>query len=219
MLSDGANTTIDDLKVGTKVRFAEAQPADNDQVTWGEPVFVSNADITITQENPHVSVQLKNQADDTFGTFKLSKKLSGPDERNSNIPDTFTVRATWTEANGQPQSKDLQVSKSGEIGFGEDLKNSTVVTLAEISPENGNGLAWGVSAWSGDVTVGENSTGEVVIGKQVQNVSRRTSSVRTMTPCVLSGLSKAKLKKLCELTSSSPSRQPGSLVPSSTQRL
>ena len=194
MLSDGANTTIDDLKVGTKVRFAEAQPADNDQVTWGEPVFVSNADITITQENPHVSVQLKNQADDTFGTFKLSKKLSGPEEDNSNIPDTFTVRATWTEANGASQSKDLQVPKNGGIGFGEDLRSSTVVTLEEISPESGNGLAWGVSAWSGDVTVGENSTGEVIIGKQVQKVSRRTSSVRTMSPCVLSRLSKAKLK-------------------------
>ena len=170
VLSDGAEATIDGLKVGTKVRFSEARPADNDQVTWGEPVFVPGDEITITQDNPHVSVQLKNKANDTFGTFKLSKKLSGPEEYNSNVPDTFTVRATWTDENGASQSKELQVPKNGSVDFGEDLKNGTVVTLEEILPENGNGLAWGVPAWSGDVTVGENNVGEVTIGKDVKNV-------------------------------------------------
>ena len=42
--------------------------------------------------------------------------------------------------------------------------------MEEILPENGNGLAWGVPAWSGDVTVGENNVGEVTIGKDVKNV-------------------------------------------------
>src|SRR5699024_9634124 len=122
------------------------------------------------QDNPHGSVQLKNKANDTFGTFKLSKKLSGPEEYNSNVPDTCTVRATWTDENGASQSKELQVPKNGSVDFGEDLKNGTVVTLEEILPENGNGLAWGVPAWSGDVTVGENNGGEVTVGKDVKNV-------------------------------------------------
>lgn len=170
VLGNSEEATIPNLKVGTIVKFSEARPADNDQVTWGDPEFVPGDEITITQDAPNVKVQLKNKANDTYGTFKLSKKLSGPEEYNSNVPDTFTVRATWTDENGASQSKELQVPKNGSVDFGEDLKNGTVVTLEEILPENGNGLAWGVPAWSGDVTVGENNVGEVTVGKDVKNV-------------------------------------------------
>ena len=142
MLENGEEATISNLKVGTIVKFSEARPADNDQVTWGDPEFVPGDEITISQDNPHVSVQLKNKANDTFGTFKLSKKLSGPEAYNSNVPDTFTVRATWTDENGASRSKELQVPKNGSVDFGEDLKNGTVVTLEELLPENGDGLAW-----------------------------------------------------------------------------
>ncbi|AMJ44210.1 DUF5979 domain-containing protein [Corynebacterium stationis] len=170
VLENGEEATIPNLKVGTIVKFSEARPADNDQVTWGDAEFVPGDEITITQDTPNVKVQLKNKANDTYGTFKIKNKLEGPEQYNSNVPDTFLVRATWTDANGQSQSKDLQVPKNGEIDFGEDLKNGTIVTLEEILPENGNGLAWGVPAWSGDVTVGENNVGEVTVGKDVKNV-------------------------------------------------
>lgn len=170
VLGNSEEATIPNLKVGTIVKFSEARPADNDQVTWGDPEFVPGDEITIPQDNPNVKVQLKNKANDTYGTFKIKKKLEGPEQYNSNVPDTFLVRATWTDANGQSQSKELQVPKNGSVDFGEDLKNGTVVTLEEILPENGNGLAWGVPAWSGDVTVGENNLGKVTIGKDVKNV-------------------------------------------------
>lgn len=170
VLGNGEEATIPNLKVGTIVKFSEARPADNDQVTWGDPEFVPGDEITITQDTPDVKVQLKNKANDTYGTFKIKKKLEGPEQYNSNVPDTFLVRATWTDENGASQSKELQVPKNGSVDFGEDLKNGTVVTLEEILPENGNGLAWGVPAWSGDVTVGENNLGEVTIGKDVKNV-------------------------------------------------
>ncbi|WBT07823.1 DUF5979 domain-containing protein [Corynebacterium sp. SCR221107] len=170
VLGNSEKATIPNLKVGTIVKFSEARPADNDQVTWGDPEFVPGDEITITQESPNVTVQLMNKANDTYGTFKIEKKLEGPEQYNSNVPDTFLVRATWTDENGASQSKELQVPKNGSVDFGEDLKNGTVVTLEEILPENGNGLAWGVPAWSGDVTVGENNLGEVTIGKDVKNV-------------------------------------------------
>ena len=170
VLSDGAQASIPDLKVGTKVRFSETLPADNDQVTWGDPVFTPGNEITVTQDNPHVSVQLKNTANDTYGSFKISKKVTGPEAFNSNVPDTFTVLAKWTDADGQPQHKELSVPKNGSVDFGEKLKNGTVVTLEEIGLTNGNGIAWGVPAWSGDVTVGEDKTADVVIGKDVRNV-------------------------------------------------
>lgn len=170
VLENGEEATIPNLKVGTIVKFSEVRPADNDQVTWGDPEFVPGDEITITQDTPDVKVQLKNKANDTYGTFKIKKKLEGPEQYNSNVPDTFLVRATWTDENGASQSKELQVPKNGSVDFGEDLKNGTVVTLEEILPENGNGLAWGVPAWSGDVTVGENNLGEVTIGKDVKNV-------------------------------------------------
>src|SRR5699024_11869240 len=95
---------------------------------------------------------------------------TGPEAFNSNVPDTFTVLAKWTDADGQPQHKELSVPKNGSVDFGEKLKNGTVVTLEEIGLTNGNGIAWGVPAWSGDVTVGEDKTADVVIGKDVRNV-------------------------------------------------
>ncbi len=60
-LTDGMNSTISDLRIGSKVRFSEAQPADNDQVTWGEPVFDPGNEITITADNPRVNVLLKTR--------------------------------------------------------------------------------------------------------------------------------------------------------------
>src|SRR5699024_5873150 len=51
LLSDGAQASIPDLKVGTKGRLSETLPADNYQVTWGDPVFTPGNEITVTQDN------------------------------------------------------------------------------------------------------------------------------------------------------------------------
>lgn len=73
VLENGEEATIPNLKVGTFVKFSEARPADNDQVTWGDPEFVPGDEISITQDNRHVSVQLKIKANQTYGHSRLRR--------------------------------------------------------------------------------------------------------------------------------------------------
>ena len=170
-IEQGKPNTLNNLIVGTTVALEEVKPADNDDVTWGQPVFTPSNEITITTENLHVDVELTNNAEDTYGTFSLSKEVTGPEQNNDNVPEFFQVRAEWVDTEGANQEKILEVPTDGSVDFGEDLKNGTIVTLTEIVPEDGNGIAWGVPAFSGQVIVADGNHAEVVIGKDPKSAT------------------------------------------------
>ncbi|MDN5800413.1 MAG: DUF5979 domain-containing protein [Corynebacterium casei] len=170
-IEQGKPNTLNNLIVGTTVALEEVKPADNDDVTWGQPVFTPSNEITITTENLHVDVELTNNAEATYGTFSLSKEITGPEQYNENVPEFFQVRAEWVDTEGANQEKILEVPTDGSVDFGEDLKNGTIVTLTEIVPEDGNGIAWGIPAFSGQVTVADGNHAEVVIGKDPKSAT------------------------------------------------
>ncbi|PTR32234.1 LPXTG-motif cell wall-anchored protein [Rhodococcus sp. OK519] len=152
------------LPIGAKVTFTEVLPLNTDRVTWSEPV-INPKTLTIGTNAAANAVSVTNEAKITYGSFDLKKSLTGPEAFNKNVPATFDVLATWTDAAG-PQSKTLALPKDGSpVSFGENLPGGTKVTLTETVPANGSGLAWGVPAYTGDVTTGAPGSAVVTIGK------------------------------------------------------
>ncbi|WFR70873.1 DUF5979 domain-containing protein [Prescottella defluvii] len=163
-LKNGQHYDLGKLPIGAKVTFTEVKPADTDLVTWSDPVITPKT-LTIGTDAAANTVSVTNEAKITMGTFELKKKLTGPEAFDKAVPKTFDVLATWT-ADGNPRSKTLTLPADGSaIPFGESLPGGTKVTLAEVVPADGNGLAWGVPAYSGNVTIGDDSSAVVTIGK------------------------------------------------------
>ncbi|MHA2790036.1 DUF5979 domain-containing protein [Corynebacterium sp. S7] len=162
----GETWNLVDLPIGTEITYSEIQPADTDAITWGEPQFSPSNTVTVGRDPQTNSVTLTNTADITQGTFSLKKKLEGPEQYNDNVPESFTVVATWKDANGVEQSKNLVLPADGSVvDFGEALPSGTKVTLSEIVPENGNGLAWAAPVFSGNgVTFDEEDNAVVTVG-------------------------------------------------------
>lgn len=183
-LKDGKAYNLGKLPIGAKVTFTEVKPLNTDRVTWSEPV-INPKTLTIGTDAAANTVSITNEAKITQGTFELSKKLTGPEAFNKDVPATFEVTATWTDANDVPQSKTLTLPKDGTaVPFGVNLPGNTKVTLTETVPANGNGLAYGVPAYTGDVTIGE--PGVVTIGKDlrevqvVNNVQKNDGTLRVL---------------------------------------
>lgn len=164
----GVKSRIGDFPVGTVIEFTEVQPENTDQVTWETPIFVPGNTITVSADSLETLVQLKNEAKHTFGSFSITKKVIGPEAGNDNVPESFKVRATWTE-NGEEHSEVLEVPANGSVNFPHQLMNGTQVHLEEIDLHDGNGIAWGIPAFSGDVIVTGGET-VVTIGKDIQQV-------------------------------------------------
>ncbi|WP_307810649.1 DUF5979 domain-containing protein [Tomitella cavernea] len=164
-LKDGQHYELSDLPIGAELTFTEVRPVDTDLVTWSEPVIVPST-LTIGADAAANTVAVTNEARVTQGTFELSKKLTGREASNAAVPPSFDVIATWSDADGGEQSKTLALPADGTaVPFGENLPGGTKVTLTETVPADGNGLAWGEPAFSGDVTIGDDGTAVVTIGK------------------------------------------------------
>lgn len=161
--------SIGNFPVGTIIEFAEVQPEDTDQVTWGEPVFEPGQRIEVGADDLEVNVTVTNIANDTYGTFSVAKAITGPEASHENVPDTFQVRANWNTEAG-PQEKILTVPLNGSVEFGEELINGTQVILTEILPADGNGIAWGNPIFSGPVTT-DGTSAVVTIAKDPKDIT------------------------------------------------
>lgn len=169
-LQDGQFYTLGDLPIGTTVTFSEVQPANTDRITWADPVIVPET-LVIGRDPAANAVSVTNKATITEGTFQISKALSGPEADNPAVPDSFQVLATWKD-NGADREKLLTLPADGRpVPFGERLPGGTEVTLTEVVPANGSGLAWGVPAFSGDVTGTDYGTAVVTIGREPRAVT------------------------------------------------
>lgn len=188
-IAAGNAALIGNFPVGTQIEFSEVAPADTDQITWGEPVFTPGNSITVGEDDLTVEIGLTNIANPTFGTFEIKKFVTGPEQFNENVPATIDVRAEWTDSEG-PKNKILTLPTNGSpIGFGEALLNGTKVKLTEIVPADGNGIAWGLPVFSGDVEI-DGQSAVVTIGKDVQNVKLKNyADTNTGTLRILKGIS------------------------------
>lgn len=168
-LRNGQHFELADLPIGAKVTFSEVLPLNTDRVTWSAPVIEPKT-LTIGTDATANRVSVTNEAKVTMGTFAVSKKLTGPEAFDKSVPKTFDVIASWN-ADGAPQSKTLTLPADGTaVPFGVNLPGGTEVTLTETVPANGNGLAWGVPSYSGNVTIGDDGSAAVTIGKDAGKV-------------------------------------------------
>ncbi|WP_336660220.1 DUF5979 domain-containing protein [Leucobacter sp. USHLN153] len=141
---------LEDLPIGAVVTFTEAKPADDDQFTWGDPVF-SPESVTVSAENATVpaAVTVTNTVERTLGTFSLVKRVTGDQADNAAVPDEVTVTATWNEE-GTPGAKTLTLPTDGTpVPFDEDLLIGTEVTLTETPLIDRSSIAWADPTWSG----------------------------------------------------------------------
>lgn len=165
--------TLKDLPVGAVVTFDETQPSDTDLISWGTPKFDPSS-VKVSKETTEGSqiVTLTNTANQTKGTFTIAKKVVGPEANNAAVPRTFDVKATWTDSDGNEQSKTLTVPTNGDaVDFGEQLPGGTEVTLEELVPANGNGLAWATPAFSGEGVRTVDGRTVVTVGKDVKAIT------------------------------------------------
>ncbi|AWH93688.1 peptidase [Dietzia lutea] len=169
-LGDGQFYDLGDLPVGTEVTFTEVEPVDTDRVTWSEPVIEPQR-LVIGQDAAANVVVVTNEASITQGTFEISKALTGPEAFSDAVPETFQVIAAWTDGSGA-QRRTLTLPADGTpVPFGEDLPGGTEVTLTEVPQPDGNGLAWGVPSFSGDVSGATAGSAVVTIGREPAEVT------------------------------------------------
>lgn len=165
-LTVGEPMILDDLPIGAVVTFTEAVPADDDQFTWGTPVF-SPESVTITADNATMpaSITLTNSVERTVGTFSLVKSVTGDQADNPAVPDNVTVTATWDEE-GTPGTKTLTVPTDGTpVPFGANLRIGTEITLTETPLDDGSSIAWGAPTWSGTGVTLDGLSAVVTVGR------------------------------------------------------
>ncbi|MGF0248106.1 DUF5979 domain-containing protein [Rhodococcus erythropolis] len=169
-LKDVQHYDLGKLPIGAKVTFTEVQPMNTDLVTWSEPV-INPKMLTIGTDASANTVSVTNEAKITQGTFEVSKKLTGPKAFDKAVPASFDVIATWLDTDDKPQSKTLSLPSDGTaVPFGENLPGGTEVTLTELVPANGDGLAYGVPAYSGNVRINPDNAAVVTIGKDLRKI-------------------------------------------------
>lgn len=166
-LTVGEPVLIEDLPIGATVTFSEARPADDDQLTWGDPV-IDPASITVTaaMATTPATVTVTNSVERTVGTFSVVKSVTGEQADNPAVPENVTVTATWTEEGGEPRTKTLTVPTDGTaVPLGENLLIGTRVTLTETPLADGSSIAWGAPVWSGTGVAIDGESAVVTVGR------------------------------------------------------
>nr|WP_245190301.1 DUF5979 domain-containing protein [Leucobacter exalbidus] len=99
-------------------------------------------------------------------SFNLSKTVVGAQQKNTAVPTTVDVTATWNEAD-ESVSRVITVPTDGSATpFGINLPLGTEVTLTEAPLVDANGIAWGAPTWSGTgVTANDQGAATITIGE------------------------------------------------------
>ncbi|MBN9176823.1 MAG: LPXTG cell wall anchor domain-containing protein [Microbacterium sp.] len=166
----GTPVTLDKLPIGAVVTFSEVRPTDDDQLTWGTPVF-DPATVTVTAQNATTpaTVSLTNSVERTRGTFTLTKAVTGAQAQNPAVPATVSVTASWTEEGGTAQTSTLTLPTNGtSVPFGQNLLIGTKVTLTETPLSDGSSIAWGAPVWSGTGVEVQGTSAVVTIGRNAE---------------------------------------------------
>ncbi|PKI91061.1 hypothetical protein CW368_07240 [Actinomycetales bacterium SN12] len=168
-LAADETATLNDLPIGAVVTFSEAKPADDDVLTWSQPV-ISPQSLTISGDNASqpAAVTVTNHVTRTVGTFSIVKSVTGAQQANPAVPEDVTVTATWHQ-DGVDHEKVLTVPTDGTpVALGEQLLIGTKVTLIETPLVDGSSIAWGAPVWSGTGVVIDGSSAVVSIGRDTK---------------------------------------------------
>ena len=165
----------EDLPAGTVVTVTEGARPGFDTVIWGS-ITISGTDVTDAgdgsatvvvsdQQDDVTLVTVVNEATWAPGTFSLTKDVAGVLLDNPDVPEDVTVTATWLDAEGAPQTKELTLPTDGTVvPFGADLPHETLVTLTEAAPADADAFTWGAPVWAGDAEAQDDGSAQVIIG-------------------------------------------------------
>lgn len=186
----------EDLPAGTVVTITEGDAPAIDTVIW-DAITIDGDDVTdngdgsatvvVSDQQSEVTlVTITNEATWAPGTFSVSKQLTGVSPEHGDVPETFTVIASWLDEEGAEQVKELTVPVDGTtVSLGEDLPHGTEVALSEVRPDDSASFTWNRPVWAGDrVTTHDDGTAVVVIGAADDVAVDLANSVTALTGSV-----------------------------------
>nr|WP_314843369.1 DUF5979 domain-containing protein [uncultured Microbacterium sp.] len=185
-LTAGEPIVLNDLPIGATATFTETRPADDDQLTWGTPVF-SPASVVVSAANATepAAVTVTNSVERSVGSFFVVKTVTGPQADNPAVPDAVTVTATWDEE-GTPGTATLTVPTDGTpVSLGVNLLVGTEVTLTETPLTDGSSIAWSEPIWAGTGVSVDGQSALVTIGRD----SEATVSLENFAATSTAGIS------------------------------
>ncbi|MTG88097.1 choice-of-anchor A family protein [Cellulosimicrobium sp. BIT-GX5] len=157
-----------DLPVGTVVTFAEPEIPEFDGVVWGAPAF--DPETVTVADGQVVTVTVTNTATELFGTFSVEKQVAG--EAAGLVPDGTEFAVTWTAQlpegtsyEGPTTGEVVVAAGGGAVDAGVSLPLGTVVTFAETTLPDVDGVVWGTPTFEpASITLTSTSeTAEVVV--------------------------------------------------------
>jgi hypothetical protein len=115
---------------------------------------------------------LENHAATSVAGLSLLKVLTGEAVADVPADAEFPVTATWEDAEGETQSRDLLINANEPTPLGVELPAGTVVTLTEGERPAIDTVEWGTITFDGtDVTDAGNGSATVVVSDQQDAVS------------------------------------------------
>ncbi|MEO8094113.1 MAG: DUF5979 domain-containing protein [Pseudolysinimonas sp.] len=165
--------TVSGLPVGTVVTVSEATPASPaPNVGWGTPTWSANTttnpdrSATFTVGTTSLAVLLDNPTVERFGSFSITKSVTGPSAADVDPTRVFTGTYSYP---GQTSSGafTIQAGQTWTLPATETIPAGTVVTISEILPTGGlpTYKGWGTPILSvGGTPFGTGATGDITIG-------------------------------------------------------
>lgn len=159
----------ENLLIGTVVTLTETPLVDGSSIAWGAPVW-SGAGVTVDGESAKVVigrdaealVSLENHAATSTAGIRILKGIAGAAADEVDPGVTFPVTATWTDAEGETQTRELEINAVEPTSLGEELPAGTVVTLTEGERPGIPTVSWGDIVITG-TNVGDNGDGSATV--------------------------------------------------------
>ncbi len=163
-----------DLPAGTVVTITEGERPGFPTVVWGSITVTGedvtdqgdgSAEIVVSDQQSDVTlVTVTNEATWAPGTFSLKKLFGGITAAHADVPESFTVTASW-RIGDEEQFRELTVPADGSVvALGEDLPHGTQVTLSETAPADTASFTWATPTWGGKANDHGDGTAVVTIG-------------------------------------------------------
>lgn len=178
--TDGTPVALGErLLIGTKVTLTETALVDGSSIAWASPVW-SGTGVTVDGDSAVVTITrtgdarvvLENHAATSVAGISLIKGVAGAAAGEVPTDAEFPITATWTDADGEKQSKKLTINAVEPTPLGVQLPAGTVVTITEGERPELDTVIWGSITISGDrVTDSGDGSAEIVISDQQDDVT------------------------------------------------
>lgn len=178
--TDGTPVALGErLLIGTKVTLTETALVDGSSIAWASPVW-SGTGVTVDGDSAVVTITrtadarvvLENHAATSVAGISLIKGVAGAAADEVPTDAEFPITATWTDADGEKQSKRLMINAAEPTPLGVALPAGTVVTITEGERPELDTVIWGSITISGDrVTDSGDGSAEIVVSDLQDDVT------------------------------------------------